>query len=59
MSADFERLQTSQESRLQEIRFIEEEKKRIQSQVDAISLANREQENGHSKDNKPYVSTYS
>ena len=58
MSTEFEKLQNSQEARLKEIRFIESEKQRIQSQVDAISLANREQETDSNKENRTYVSVF-
>ncbi|KAI6660701.1 hypothetical protein LOD99_10312 [Oopsacas minuta] len=54
VNPDFERLQSTQASRLQEIQFIEDEKKRIQSKLEAIALGQQEQNNTIIHDNTSY-----
>ncbi|KAI6660700.1 hypothetical protein LOD99_10311 [Oopsacas minuta] len=54
VNPDFERLQSTQASRLQEIQFIEDEKKRIQSKIEAIALGQQEQNNTIIHDNTSY-----
>ena len=55
VNTDIERLQSTQASRLQEIRFIEEEKRRIQSKIQALALVKQQQYNTVVQDNTPFV----
>ena len=55
VNPDFERLQSTQASRLQEIRFIEEEKRRIQTKIQALSLVKQQQDNTVIQDKISFV----
>eukprot|EP00800_Vazella_pourtalesii_P002583 TRINITY_DN12502_c0_g2_i1.p1 TRINITY_DN12502_c0_g2~~TRINITY_DN12502_c0_g2_i1.p1 ORF type:complete len:558 (-),score=156.00 TRINITY_DN12502_c0_g2_i1:65-1696(-) len=55
VNPDYERLQSTQASRLQEIRFIEEEKRRIQSKIQALALVKQQQDNTVVQDSTSFV----